>query len=407
MDQDDVKDFLGDIEENYNRGQLDGTMSGALVKKISDPHVAKLQAFWDQLTNDPFFSKNLNKGVRNEGTIVGELFSSFVTWLVEHEGMDETGDTLLALLCRMDDIAKFFYGKLDAWDLEHRAMKDYDIKLKAKINESVLRKADSVPDYVHPEVRKHNNEELQLLLAKIKTLPENDPQLPALQKRVRLLSPVSKLNNGATRVAEDQSLWYNVFEFIKAQFGGSLDAALQMLEDYKAQSSQQGPQDGQQSLEQTAGLVDTAKAWALATLLGAAMGISPQEVLATDMSNLHNYVSQAAYGNQIGQKEKQKDYTDVDWASTDIKAHRKSIKELMGNGAQHGTKAIKTSDGTFLIIVHVAGVRNKSLAFDALDLRAEKAAEKLFGSGYVLRLDCFADNSNNDNSLYGVYGNGR
>ena len=84
----------------------------------------------------------------------------------------------------------------------------------------------------------------------------------------------------STALIRNAGVWDKVLEYIKNNFG-SVDEAFDQLAALQAEGN---PQETQ------AGALDRAKAWALAGLLGLAMGISPQEVLA---GNIKDYRARA------------------------------------------------------------------------------------------------------------------
>ena len=77
-------------------------------------------------------------------------------------------------------------------------------------------------------------------------------------------------------------VWQDVIEFIKSNFG-SLEEAIKSLEQLASMS-----QGDSGEISAQAGAFDKAKAWTLAGLIGLAMGVSPQQVLAGDITQLRS-----------------------------------------------------------------------------------------------------------------------
>lgn len=102
-------------------------------------------------------------------------------------------------------------------------------------------------------------------------------------------------------------LWQKVFDYIQANFGG-LDEAIETLKKLQAES--QPPQEGQEPapIEPEAALWDRAKAWALAALIGAAMGISPEQVIASDTYQIKTAIVDMM--SQSGDKSSEGTYSD-------------------------------------------------------------------------------------------------
>ena len=111
MDKEQAAEFLCGIEEGVYQGQ-NMHMAEEFAKRVSEPYMAKLDEFWAGLISGPGVSV-LSKGLRGLD-VYGQLTMAFIKWLGEGEAI--TAGVELAIFSRMDELEKFFAGKLAEWD---------------------------------------------------------------------------------------------------------------------------------------------------------------------------------------------------------------------------------------------------------------------------------------------------